>query len=360
MEKFLIGNNLFLPNIDDDSFNKKISIKVSDDFLDAWKNKVLINNKEELSYQEIDVITKKLEILVRTFCKFISEYKGKNNKFLRVSKKKNPKDLVSCIDKGIEKLLRMWISYNFVDHKIIGEEGKKDIIAINDYVWYIDPIDGTLNFIKNNNRDIGLNISLIKNGHPILTLLGIPGSSYYVGNINRTTIEKVCLISGKRDIIKCQYKKRKITFGTEYDEDYKDLVLTRLDNIKKYFKVKTIPQICFSSSANLISFFDQKINVFYQDNVRFWDIMAPASMFYFMNNEKGNDIKFEIKILLRGNKLYDFFGNYDDYFISELNEASQKFDCQVGSFLVYSKHLGKKIEDIFKLTVFRKEGSNVL
>lgn len=57
-------------------------------------------------------------------------------------------DPVTKIDIDMEKLIRKLIKLNFKNHNIIGEE-LKDEITFSDYTWFIDPIDGTKNFILN-------------------------------------------------------------------------------------------------------------------------------------------------------------------------------------------------------------------
>ena len=60
--------------------------------------------------------------------------------------KKGHQDLVSEADRALEEHIRLHITDAFPDGSILGEEdgfspGK------NDYVWVIDPIDGTANFV---------------------------------------------------------------------------------------------------------------------------------------------------------------------------------------------------------------------
>ncbi len=53
--------------------------------------------------------------------------------------------LVTEADKGIETLLAHELSLQFPDHAIIGEEGTAQ--KGKGYSWYVDPIDGTTNYI---------------------------------------------------------------------------------------------------------------------------------------------------------------------------------------------------------------------
>jgi myo-inositol-1(or 4)-monophosphatase len=59
---------------------------------------------------------------------------------------KNPKDLVTVVDKRVENFLIDEIKKVYPDHAFIGEETGRTITA-SDYCWIIDPIDGTTSFV---------------------------------------------------------------------------------------------------------------------------------------------------------------------------------------------------------------------
>ncbi|MBA3660831.1 MAG: inositol monophosphatase [Gammaproteobacteria bacterium] len=58
---------------------------------------------------------------------------------------KSPNDLVTEIDKRVEKDIIATIQKAYPSHGILGEEGTE--IVGDDYQWIIDPIDGTRNFV---------------------------------------------------------------------------------------------------------------------------------------------------------------------------------------------------------------------
>ena len=59
--------------------------------------------------------------------------------------KSNESDLVTEIDKASEKMILDFISKKYPSHGILAEEGGETAIK-SEYVWVIDPIDGTTNF----------------------------------------------------------------------------------------------------------------------------------------------------------------------------------------------------------------------
>ncbi|GGF99806.1 inositol monophosphatase [Paenibacillus aceti] len=75
-----------------------------------------------------------------------------------INTKCSPQDLVTDVDKGAELMIRKLILTHFPDHSILGEEGvepgaEASERALNqakeaEYLWIIDPIDGTTNFVQ--------------------------------------------------------------------------------------------------------------------------------------------------------------------------------------------------------------------
>jgi len=63
-----------------------------------------------------------------------------------VQKQDSRQSQVTDSDKEIERVLVQEITSRFPDHAIVGEEGASKTGAI--YTWYIDPIDGTTNYIR--------------------------------------------------------------------------------------------------------------------------------------------------------------------------------------------------------------------
>jgi fructose-1,6-bisphosphatase/inositol monophosphatase family enzyme len=88
------------------------------------------------------------------------------------ARRKPDRSYVTAADEEIEQLLRVKISAAYPEHGIVGEEqGQHQIDA--EYVWAIDPIDGTGSFV--NGLPIwGISIGLLQRGHPILGCFYMP------------------------------------------------------------------------------------------------------------------------------------------------------------------------------------------
>lgn len=83
---------------------------------------------------------------------------------LIIETKSNPNDLVTNMDKETEQLLVDRIKRTYPDHVIIGEEGHgKDVNSLEGVIWIIDPIDGTLNFVHQQ-QNFAISIGILKDG----------------------------------------------------------------------------------------------------------------------------------------------------------------------------------------------------
>ena len=70
------------------------------------------------------------------------------NQTLTVETKEHLNDLVTDIDKAVEKFLSEKIHFHFPEDNVVGEEGMNNNETNKEgYTWYIDPIDGTMNFV---------------------------------------------------------------------------------------------------------------------------------------------------------------------------------------------------------------------
>ncbi|MCM3357088.1 MULTISPECIES: inositol monophosphatase family protein [unclassified Psychrobacillus] len=87
---------------------------------------------------------------------------------LIIESKSEANDLVTNIDKETEKFFIRHIKKDFPNHRIFGEEGFGDKIEnLDGYVWMLDPIDGTTNFIHFK-KNFAISLGIYKDGEGIL------------------------------------------------------------------------------------------------------------------------------------------------------------------------------------------------
>ena len=62
---------------------------------------------------------------------------------------KGPNDFVTNVDLDAERIIVDSLRQHYPDHRVTGEESTRNFEGSNnDYEWVIDPLDGTLNFVR--------------------------------------------------------------------------------------------------------------------------------------------------------------------------------------------------------------------
>jgi histidinol phosphatase-like enzyme (inositol monophosphatase family) len=85
---------------------------------------------------------------------------------------KSDRTIVTAADRGAEKLMREMIQRRFPEHGILGEEyGAERVDA--EYVWVLDPVDGTISFAAGVPL-FGTLIALQHRGQPVLGIIHQP------------------------------------------------------------------------------------------------------------------------------------------------------------------------------------------
>ena len=115
------------------------------------------------------------------------------NEPYQVATKTHFNDLVTSVDKENEQYIDDYLRRVDPDCQILSEEGlgTRDIKDVAGHVWIVDPIDGTLNFVKQRNY-FGIMLALYIDGQPTLGYImdsknsrlyyGGPGRGVYVND----------------------------------------------------------------------------------------------------------------------------------------------------------------------------------
>ena len=80
---------------------------------------------------------------------------------------------VTEADTEAERVMRELISTRYPEHGIMGEEHPEKT-SKSEYTWVLDPIDGTASFALGI-PTFGTLVALLKNGHPIIGVINLPG-----------------------------------------------------------------------------------------------------------------------------------------------------------------------------------------
>jgi myo-inositol-1(or 4)-monophosphatase len=111
---------------------------------------------------------------------FAAELAERSGEFIRpfyrqvnlVIETKSDESPVTRADRGAEELMRGMIAEKFPSHGILGEEFGSDRVD-SEFVWVLDPIDGTKSFITGVPL-FGTLIALLHQGQPVLGVINQP------------------------------------------------------------------------------------------------------------------------------------------------------------------------------------------
>lgn len=126
----------------------------------------------------------------KSFIKHLAEVSGKLiSSYFRTEiniESKQDESPVTVADKKAEEVMRELIYKEFPEHGIIGEEFG-NFQEDSEYVWVLDPIDGTRSFISGA-LSFGTLIALMKNNHPILGAINHPILNELLVGDNETAV----------------------------------------------------------------------------------------------------------------------------------------------------------------------------
>ena len=192
-------------------------------------------------------------------------YKKLNKPFKAINKSRDKGyDPVTKADRAFEKFIRSKIKKKFPDHQVIGEEfGHKK--SKSDFMWVIDPIDGTRSFVIGNPTWSNL-ISLNYKGNPILGLANFPVLKKYYLNFSDKVAYAVQ--NGKRKRISVN---KKATFkGVKVSGAFHGWL--SLDKQKKIPQILKLMQFPCSDALSYSHLAEGRVDIVIQCSNKIWDI----------------------------------------------------------------------------------------
>lgn len=127
-----------------------------------------MNTKDKKIVSKAQELFPSLRLEIDTF---LTKYKSTETKIEETSFSK--KETKVLADKKIQGIFEDWVHSNFPGHSVLGEEAEKQNFPAHQWMWYIDPIDGTTPFSRNI-EEWGVIISLTSKGIPQLAWVYFP------------------------------------------------------------------------------------------------------------------------------------------------------------------------------------------
>lgn len=147
---------------------------------------------------------------------------------------------VTIADREIETAMRTLLAQRYPDHGILGEEHGR-IGLDREFLWVIDPIDGTKSFISGM-PTFGVLIALLQDGKPLLGVVDHPAlGERFIGITGRETLWNgtPCRV---RD---CRALKDAILFATTPDM-FEGTAIAPFERVSRAAKVRRFGGDCFA------------------------------------------------------------------------------------------------------------------
>ncbi|MFQ6050444.1 MAG: inositol monophosphatase family protein [Candidatus Hydrothermarchaeota archaeon] len=244
----------------------------------------------------IKVISKEMKVATRAAKeagKMLMEYYGKVDRNYRYDG-----STVTEADLEVERIIKHILSREFPDHSFLGEESgieKGD----SEYLWVIDPLDGTTNFTMRN-PFFNTSIALTFRREPILGVVYNP----YEDEIFQAERGKGAFLNGDRIRVseEDEIKNSIITFSHGGDKRSVEIMIDIFGKLKLINgKVRQIGaaalELCFVACG--------RVEAFFMPGPNLWDVLAGALIVKEANGRvtdfKGNSFKISSSDILASN-----------------------------------------------------------
>tara|TARA_B100001250_G_scaffold414502_1_gene453298 strand:- start:3251 stop:4042 length:792 start_codon:yes stop_codon:yes gene_type:complete len=177
-------------------------------------------------------------------------------------------DLVTKTDTNSELIIKSIISNKFPDHSIIAEESGSNEIK-SDYLWIIDPLDGTTNFVHGC-PPFSISIAFYVKKNPILGLvLELPTSKLYTAIRGEGAFCEGEPIS--RSGVEC-VEKSLLATGFSYNHD--SLWEYNMEIFKELTRLSQGVRRFGSAALDLCYVAEGKLDGFWEFGLKPWDTAA--------------------------------------------------------------------------------------
>lgn len=177
---------------------------------------------------------------------------------------------VTAADKGADELIRKELKEKFPAYALLTEESKDDLTRReNDYVFIVDPVDGTKDFVARDN-EFCTNIALSYKGEAVVGVINIPMKNvmyYAIKGQGAYKLEK-----GKKPVrIHVSDKLKDLTCFVSrsfLNEQEKALIASHRDLIKEVVPLGAALKFCYIAEGK------GEVSFRISPNTKEWDIAA--------------------------------------------------------------------------------------
>lgn len=195
--------------------------------------------------------------------------------------KQSASDLVTEVDRGAERMVSNLIRTHFPHHAFLGEEGVEPgsqssvqaLGRVNDkeYVWIVDPIDGTTNFVHGF-PFFCISIALAKRGEVAVGVIYDPlRDELFVAEKG-----KGAYLKGKPLRVSQERRLSDSLIATGFPADRGDHLARNMQGINKLAPQVRNIRVCGSAALHLAYVAAGRLSGFWEIGLNAWDLAAGA------------------------------------------------------------------------------------
>lgn len=204
--------------------------------------------------------------------------KTKQGEISQLSTKSSSKDLVTEVDKGTETMIRKLLLTYFPSHAVLGEESVQpgpdaaakalEQLKDEEYVWIIDPIDGTTNYVHGF-PFYSVSIALAHRGELIVGVIYDPSSDeMFVAEKG-----KGAYLRGKRLSVSAEERLQDSLIGGGFPPK-PDLLAMNLQSLQKIAPKARNIRAAGSAALHLAYVAAGRLSGFFEFGLNPWDVAA--------------------------------------------------------------------------------------
>ncbi|MCK5075211.1 MAG: inositol monophosphatase [Calditrichia bacterium] len=177
-------------------------------------------------------------------------------------------DFVTTVDFQAEKLATDYISKQFPNHSILAEEsGLSD--QQSPYMWIIDPLDGTKNYIHNI-PIFGVSIALMHEGEIVMGVVNHPAA----GQMFWAEKDKGAYLNGERIHVSEHEQLQNALLATGFPHKKKTYILRYLQLFEQLFLSASDMRRMGSAAIDMVYVACGKMDAFFELGLSIWDLAA--------------------------------------------------------------------------------------
>ncbi|UUZ82996.1 inositol monophosphatase [Paenibacillus sp. P26] len=220
-------------------------------------------------------------VAINTASKAGEWIKSKLGDYNNLQTKYSTHDLVTEVDKGAEKMIRAMIQMHFPEHAILGEEGVEpgpaasqaalDQVSGSEYLWIVDPLDGTTNFVHGF-PFFSVSIALAHKGEVIVGVVYNPvHDELYVAEKG-----KGAYLKGKKMQVSSEKRLIDSLVATGFPADRSGASPANLQGVQALTpKVRNI-RVAGSAALHMAYVAAGRLSGFWEIGLNSWDVAAGA------------------------------------------------------------------------------------